>query len=722
MTKMMDSGRPLDEVLPWLRGLYLQHEVALSPDGRMVAATMVGGPMVTGGHDYSTGASRFVAGAHLVVFRDGGDETVLADPERGRSWSPRWCPDGTRLAFLADRGGRVEPWVFDVATEQVTCAADVAVAGDIAGLDAPVWSPDGRRLYVFATTTIAPANRPVDHQPQPTVDVLVSPDHGRDPRQVSKVTSQRRIVSIDVASGEVAEVLRGVATENAELALSPDGAWLAFYGAQRNLVHEHVETLQTLFVVAAAGGVATAVADELTVGRGAGRHRPAWSPSGGHLAFLHDGALHLADTGDRFAVHTAIAGEAGLSETFLLWHPDGSGLIGVTNEGQLTWLNPDRGTAHAVHAPDAVVRNNASGQIVVHDGRLLAFRSDFETETSELVAAPIDGGPPATLLSIDGSVEAQQLLRVYGASGDAVGEKIVFVVSRHDSPPDLWACRLDGSDLRRLTNFNPVVAATALGRTTRVEFRSDSGDNLGIKVLLPPGWDGRPAPTIMCCYPGNFDSQLPSVWRSLLIVHPHLLSTAGLAVAWVDLPSRYPGWGTTADEVVGVMVPALDALVAAGIADAERVAVMGHSAGAITIGRLLVATDRFRVAVLSHGGYDRVSAFGRLEVVAGEPVTLGYLASGDRGGPWDATDRYIEDSPVFHVPAIDAQILLIHGTDDRVVPVAQSDELFVGLRRLGKPVTYLRYRGEGHVPNAYSGANRLHVTRSVLEFLAQHLQ
>jgi hypothetical protein len=59
--------------------------------------------------------------------------------------------------------------------------------------------------------------------------------------------------------------------------------------------------------------------------------------------------------------------------------------------------------------------------------------------------------------------------------------------------------------------------------------------------------------------------------------------------------------------------------------------------------------------------------------------------------PWKDRDPYIRNSPWFFLDKVETPLLLIHSTDDTAALVNQSNELFLGLRRLGKTVQYARY-------------------------------
>jgi dipeptidyl aminopeptidase/acylaminoacyl peptidase len=91
------------------------------------------------------------------------------------------------------------------------------------------------------------------------------------------------------------------------------------------------------------------------------------------------------------------------------------------------------------------------------------------------------------------------------------------------------------------------------------------------------------------------------------------------------------------------------------------------------------------------------------------------------GRPWQYPQRYIENSPIFHLDRVRTPLLLIHGGVDTSVPPSQSEEVFVGLRRLGREVTYVRYEGEGHYEGHWGHANAADYLTRVLSFFERHL-
>ena len=85
--------------------------------------------------------------------------------------------------------------------------------------------------------------------------------------------------------------------------------------------------------------------------------------------------------------------------------------------------------------------------------------------------------------------------------------------------------------------------------------------------------------------------------------------------------------------------------------------------------------------------------------------------------PWEFPERYIQNSPVFYLHKVQTPLLINHGGMD--LSPFHSDEIFVGLRRLGKKVIYVRYENEGHGIEYYG--NRVDYWNRVIDWFSSHL-
>jgi dipeptidyl aminopeptidase/acylaminoacyl peptidase len=87
--------------------------------------------------------------------------------------------------------------------------------------------------------------------------------------------------------------------------------------------------------------------------------------------------------------------------------------------------------------------------------------------------------------------------------------------------------------------------------------------------------------------------------------------------------------------------------------------------------------------------------------------------------PWEVPLRYVENSPVFYLDRIKTPVIIQAGSDDEAI-VQFSDEVWVGLQRLGKEATYLRYGGEEHVLT--KAANLVDYWKRVIAFLDEKVK
>src|SRR5260370_902615 len=135
---------------------------------------------------------------------------------------------------------------------------------------------------------------------------------------------------------------------------------------------------------------------------------------------------------------------------------------------------------------------------------------------------------------------------------------------------------------------------------------------------------------------------------------------------------------------------------------------MGYSYGGYSTLGLVVQTTRFKAAVVRAGLADLISAYGVMDK-SGLSWVTGWVETGQGrmvGTPWQFRDRYIENSPIFYLDRVQTPVLIVHGELD-AVPYQQAEEVFVGLRRLGKEVVYAKYGGEGHAESTWSLPNKL---------------
>lgn len=162
----------------------------------------------------------------------------------------------------------------------------------------------------------------------------------------------------------------------------------------------------------------------------------------------------------------------------------------------------------------------------------------------------------------------------------------------------------------------------------------------------------------------------------------------------------------------GDLMAGVDAMIARGIADGDRLAVAGGSYGGFMTFWTITQTTRFKAAIGHAGISDWYSFHGQSDI----PELMEY---GFTGYPWTSTEVYRKFSPMTYVDRVRTPIMITHGEQDRRVPIAQAEQYFRALKERDVQVKFVRYPREGHgitEPN-----HQIDVLGRHIEWLKQHV-
>jgi dipeptidyl aminopeptidase/acylaminoacyl peptidase len=343
------------------------------------------------------------------------------------------------------------------------------------------------------------------------------------------------------------------------------------------------------------------------------------------------------------------------------------------------------------------------------------------------VVAQDDSGSKSGFFAVDPSTsrvrpglqEARAYRGIFNVDVSRATGEIIFVASDQQHLDDLWIYNPKSGRSRQVTRLNAALDRYALGPTTVISWRSVDGQPLRGALMLPPGYRrGQRLPLVVWVYGGSMGSTYAnrfSFWGGLATFNFHVLTTRGYGVLFPDAPLRE---GMPMADLVRTVMPGVNAAIEQGYADPDRLAVMGQSYVGQSYGSyctlaLISQTTRFKAAVITAAVLHPDLFYDYLE-------STGYYehGQGNMGGTiWEHRDRYYNNSPVFLFDRIETPLLIGQGEKDgRLIA---SDAIFTGLERLGKPVEYRVYQGEGHVLT--QKANVLDFWQRRLDFLAEHL-
>ena len=132
--------------------------------------------------------------------------------------------------------------------------------------------------------------------------------------------------------------------------------------------------------------------------------------------------------------------------------------------------------------------------------------------------------------------------------------------------------------------------------------------------------------------------------------------------------------------------------------DSTRLGLQGQSWGGYQTAQLVTMTGKYKAAMAGAPVSNMFSAYGGIRWGSGLSREFQYERTQSRIGYtiWERPDLYIENSPIFGLPNVSTPLLIMHNDKDGAVPWYQGIELFMGMRRLGKPAWMLNYNGDAH--------------------------
>ncbi len=549
---------------------------------------------------------------------------------------PRWSPDGALLAFLSDRAVRGTLALYTIPAAGGEPTLVYARRKSIAGF---AWSPDGSRIVLIAS------DDPTDDDERRTRerdDAEVYGEHWR----------YHRLYLLDVAT-RAATPLRTGDRHVTDMAWSPDGLRIAFLAR---------------------------ATPELDSGR---RQIGIWTIAAAGDAEPH----HICDTANaRDLVWTTSEAVGDL----LAWVGPFEAIPQCSNT---VWSVPADGGDPAIFGPDVDAGICVTGlQGVTGQPRLTV--SVATGLTTELVNLNTPSGLPVLFAAHPtGDLGAFAV----AMPPHAAAPVLALVRSSGDVPPELWVGAPD--HLHRVSDHHAALRDVRFGTQEPFFWHAPDGLALdGILIRPPDAPHDRPLPTVVLVHGGPYGRSSngwnlrPLNWAQWLATHgyailmPNYRGGVGHGNAFAAAARGHVGDGDWTD--VQSMV---DAAIARGIADADKLGIGGWSQGGFMTAWAVTQTGRFKAGVMGAG----VSDWGMLTMTSDLP-TFEAVLGGDR--PWDGAgpSNAARISPISYAKNAHTPLLILHGKNDARVPVSQATGFALALRENETPVDVVTYPREPH--------------------------
>jgi dipeptidyl aminopeptidase/acylaminoacyl peptidase len=549
------------------------------------------------------------------------------------STNPQWSPDGSALAFTSTRkDSRNNLYLLRLAGGEAEPLTEMK--GNVTGFS---WSPDGKWI-AFTMRDVK-------------TETEEKSDKGRDDwRWVQENTKFSHLYLVPIERGasgkrETRKLTTGDMNVD-EPDWSPDGKQIVFSHARTPSANDW--TTLDVSVIDVATGKLTALASTP-----AAEFSPRYSPDGKQIALvITDVPTHWA----RSSLINIIPASGGTARSLATSHDAQPDIAGWSSDGKRIYFSEARGTGTRVYALD------------------VAANRIMEVNTTEEVLQSVDLNDAGTMLG--------------------------FVAQTAERAPEAFVSRVEDYKPVQVSRANADIPKLPLGRTEVVRWKSADGKDVEGLLTYPVGYrEGLRVPLILNVHGGP-----AGVFQQTFIAYRGAYPIAALAAKGYAVlrpnPRGSSGYGTAfrranMNDWGGAdyqdLMTGVDKVIAMGVADPERLGVMGWSYGGYMTSWIITQTRRFKAASAGAPVTNLMSFTGTADIPGFIPDYFG-------GQPWEVMDVYRKHSPMFNVKGVATPTMIQHGEADERVPTSQGYELYNALRAQGVPTRMLVLPRQPHSP------------------------
>ena len=429
-----------------------------------------------------------------------------------------------------------------------------------------------------------------------------------------------------------------------------------------------------------------------------------WSPDGTRIVFNHVTSPVANDwpSSDIAIVEVATAKATpfiatAAAESAVAFSPDGKWISAIVSDLPVRWAQSFTVRAYPIAGGDPKVMS------ISHDGQPNV--TGWSPDGTKIIFSEAKGTGTALYEAnvASGTIKELQYENavISGLDISKDGSMYAFVSQSPDKPPEVYFVRAGSPTLTQLSRANADHAKLPVGKTELITWKSTDGRDIeglltypigytpGTKVPLILNIHGGPAGVFQRSYVGGRGSYPLATFsaKGFAILRPNPRGSSGYGTEFRRANIKDWGGGDYHDLMTGV-----DKVIAMGVADPERLGVMGWSYGGYMTSTIITKTKRFKAAS------------------AGAPVTNlmsftttadipGFIPDYFGGQFWEAPDVYAKHSAMFNIKGVTTPTLVQHGESDVRVPISQGYELYNALKAQGVPTRMIVLPRQPHGPN-----------------------
>ncbi|NNE41033.1 MAG: S9 family peptidase [Marinicaulis sp.] len=611
-------------------------EPQISPNGRQAIYTRRSNDVMT---------DRTRSHVWLVNLDGSSHEPLLAD-DASSFRSPRWSPDGRRIAYLKGNDDRTGLYVHYLESGRNAFIGDFEE-----NIDHLTWSPDGE-ILAFTMAVKAEAESLVDKPKMPEGAEWADPAKVID-RARYRTNSEgflelayTHIFAIPADGGTERRLTAGDFQHNGPLSFTPDGQEI-FFSANRNEEWELQTRESDIFSINVNSSELTQLTDASGV-----EASPRVSPNGRRIAYLR----------------TNLEPQPFIATAVFVMDRDGGNARNLTENldrraGNLQWIS----------------------------GSEIAFTYQNRGENM-IGVVDVNGKRRVAVEGIGGTTIGRPYVSgAYHANNGA----LVYTKGSAYRPADIYSTK--NGRTRSLTSLNEdLLAHRNLGKLRSFTYES-SLDGLEVQgwMITPPGYEeGKVYPMIIeihggphLAYGPHFSAELQRMAAAgYIVIYDNHRGSIGYGSEFANLLKfKYSSPDDFADHM-----SAVDWAIDNGFADENNLFIAGGSAGGIATAYAIGLTDRFNAAVAAKPVINWVS-----KVLTADSY-IDQIANQFPGPPWEELEHYWERSPLSLVGNVETPTMLITGELDYRTPISETEQFYQALQLRRVPSVMVRIPGTNH--------------------------